>query len=243
MFCRLEWGVDGARRAAKRGDAIVIVDTLSFSSGVTAAVARGAIVYPCADREAADKLAVSVGAEAAVKRKEVPSGGRFSLSPATLQLAEEGAKIALPSPNGARCSLAAQGSPVICAGAITNAAAVAEVIAQEAESDKCDISLIACGEARDPYNPQSSIRFALEDLLGAGAIARMLICDKTPEIRAAEAAFDAALSNLLPELLACESGQELIEMGYPQDVEFASRFNAIDAVAVFDGERYTRWTD
>ena len=42
----LEWGVSGAKRAAERGDVVVVVDVLRFTSTVVAAVAAGATVYP-----------------------------------------------------------------------------------------------------------------------------------------------------------------------------------------------------
>jgi 2-phosphosulfolactate phosphatase len=147
-------------------------------------------------------------------------------------------KIVLPSPNGARCSLAAQGSRLVCAGTIVNSAAAAERVIKEAEELACDISLVACGEAVDPYRHDALIRFALEDFLGAGAIAANVSAIKSPELRAAEAAFAEALPNLTQALLGCESGQEAQEMGFVPDVEFAARHNSLDAVAVFDGEKY-----
>lgn len=240
MICRLEWGVDGVRRAAKRCDAIVIVDTLSFSTGVTAAVHAGAIIIPTADIAGARQLAESMGAELAVKRHEVSVRAQYSLSPETLQNAENGAKIVLPSPNGARCSLAARGSPVVCAGALVNAAAVARYVFEQVGKAQCDVTIVACGEAFDPYHPETSIRFALEDLLGAGAISSHLNCEESPEILAAQAAFEAAKPNLHRELLACESGRELIEMGYPQDVEIAAQIDSLSVVAAFDGKKYSR---
>lgn len=39
--CRMEWGRRGAREAAERGDIVIIVDVLSFSSTVISAVSRG----------------------------------------------------------------------------------------------------------------------------------------------------------------------------------------------------------
>ena len=43
----LEWGVIGARQAAQRGDLVVVVDVLSFSTTLAVAVERGitSIVY------------------------------------------------------------------------------------------------------------------------------------------------------------------------------------------------------
>ncbi len=44
--CRLDWGRRGTHQAAERGDILVIVDTLSFSTDVVTAVHRGGIIYP-----------------------------------------------------------------------------------------------------------------------------------------------------------------------------------------------------
>src|SRR5436309_15693141 len=49
--CRLEWGPEGARRGAERGDILVIVDTLSFSTTVVTAVREGGLIYPCGPDE------------------------------------------------------------------------------------------------------------------------------------------------------------------------------------------------
>ncbi|MFT9596793.1 hypothetical protein [Mesobacillus sp.] len=35
--CKVEWGRRGAREAAERGDIVIIVDVLSFSSTIVAA--------------------------------------------------------------------------------------------------------------------------------------------------------------------------------------------------------------
>src|SRR5579883_2447828 len=80
--CRLEWGRRGAEAAAARGDVLVVVDTLSFSSAVTTAARHGVAVYPSAVEDGR-ALAGRLGAEVAVRRGEVPSRGRFSLSPLT----------------------------------------------------------------------------------------------------------------------------------------------------------------
>ncbi|MBS4192756.1 hypothetical protein KHA94_21735 [Bacillus sp. FJAT-49705] len=49
--CRVEWGIRGARNAAERGDIIIIVDVLSFSSTVISAVNYGAIIYPAIQKK------------------------------------------------------------------------------------------------------------------------------------------------------------------------------------------------
>ncbi len=87
--CRLDWGRHGARAAAERQDILVIVDTLSFSTAVVTAVQHGGLVYPCTEDEQPGALAQRIGGEVAVRRKDVPAKGRFSLSPLTyLHLAQ-----------------------------------------------------------------------------------------------------------------------------------------------------------
>ena len=70
--CRLDWGHDGTRRATERGDVLVIVDVLSFSTAVATAVHYGGIIYPCAQDEDSAALAQRIGGEVAVHRRDVP---------------------------------------------------------------------------------------------------------------------------------------------------------------------------
>src|SRR5689334_3740186 len=79
--CRLEWGRRGAAAAARR-DLLVVVDTLTFSTAVATALHGGITVYPC-HPGGEERFAEGVRAEAAVRRRDVPHKGRFSLSPAT----------------------------------------------------------------------------------------------------------------------------------------------------------------
>src|SRR5690349_12210155 len=125
--CRLAWGRRGAAAAAARGDVLVVVDTLTFSTAVATALHRGVTVYLCwpGDRE---RLAEEVGAEVAVKRQDVPHKGRFSLSPATFLAAEPGAKVVLDSPNGAACCLVGQAAPCVVVGSFVNAQAVGRFV-------------------------------------------------------------------------------------------------------------------
>ena len=72
------------------------------------------------------------------------------------------------------------------------------------------------------------IRFALEDLLGAGAIMVALPnLSSSPEAKAARAAFLGAKSQLLTRLLTCGSGIELIDKGTEADVHYAAQLNSL----------------
>jgi 2-phosphosulfolactate phosphatase len=86
--------------------------------------------------------------------------------------------------------------------------------------------------------PDDSLRFALEDLLGAGAIISWLAStDTSPEARIAQAAYEAIGGDLRNAIADCTSGQELIARGYREDVDLAVECDASPLAAVlFDDE-------
>ncbi len=223
---RCEWGQEGVRVLAPISDVMVIVDVLSFSTCVDVAVGRGAIIWPCRRKdEAAEEFARSVGAELAGLRE---SGG-YSLSPASLLRIPSGTELVLPSPNGSTLALAAaeQGKTVL-AGSLRNAAAIARAAGQSGKT----VALIPAGERW----PEGTLRPALEDLLGAGAIIAALDENLfppeslSPEALAAAALFRAMRDDLRAHLLACGSGRELSERGFEEDVLLAAEHDASDCV-------------
>lgn len=238
--CRLEWGRRGARAAAERGDVLVVVDVLSFSTAVATAGARGALVFPCAWEDDPHALAQHWGAEAAVKRREVPGRGRFSLSPPTFDAAGPADRIVLASPNGATCVRHGRSVPNLLVGALVNAAAIADALAAVLDkSPGLAVTVLACGERWQEPSEQTrfedgELRFAVEDYLGAGAILAHLPAhlSRSPEARAAEAAFRSLAPDLAAVLADCGSGRELIAKGYQGDVTHAARLNVYEAVPV-----------
>jgi 2-phosphosulfolactate phosphatase len=239
--CRLEWGSHGARRAAARGDVIIVVDTLSFSTAVATAVAHGGLVCPCAEEEDPHALAARLGAKVAVGRRDVPTRGRFSLSPLTFVGMEPGTRIVLKSPNGATCSRHAAQVPALFAGALVNAATVAQAAETEAEAHGCAITVVACGERWETPNEDGALRVALEDHLGTGAILTHLTLSKSPEARVCEAAFAALCGDLAAVLWESGSGRELRGKGYGEDVRHAAQLNVYEAAPVMVGDWFTRW--
>lgn len=245
--CRLEWGRRGARAAASRGDVLVVVDVLSFSTAAATAVEHGAIVFPCAKGEDTPEFAARVGAERAVRREKVPTQGRFSLSPPTMLSAVSGDRILLASPNGATCSRFGRDVPFLFVGALVNAAAVAVSAARVLEQrPELAVTVLACGERwEQPNADDGDLRFAYEDLIGAGAVLAHLPPHlvRSPEAAAAEAAFHAAASDLPAALKGCGSGIELVAKGFPQDVEHAARLSVFSTVPFLrDGDRLEAFT-
>ena len=235
--CRLEWGPRGAAAATARGDLLVVVDTLTFSTAVAAALHRGVAVYPCRPGDQ-ERLAEEVGAEAAVRRPDVPHKGRFSLSPATLLASEGGAKVVLASPNGAACCVAVPAEACVVVGAFVNARAVARFVSDRLAEGGRAVTVLACGERWLTPVEGEDLRFAVEDWLGAGAVLSHLDFDKSPEAQVCEAAFRGVQDRLEGVLLACGSGVELCANGYKEDVGHAARMDLYGTVPLLAGRRF-----
>ena len=99
---------------------VVVVDVLSFSTALTIAVERGALVWPHIGGESARQLARDIGAVLAGNRS---SHEGLTLSPASLLGVDAETRLVLPSPNGSSIAFAAinSGVPVV-AGCLRNAA-------------------------------------------------------------------------------------------------------------------------
>ncbi len=161
--CRFGWGQRAVGEAAARGDVVVIVDVLSFSTAVATAAQHDAFVYPCAEREDAAALAARIGGEVTLHREDVPARGRFSLSPLTFASAPAGARVVLPSPNGATCTRLARNAPHVFAGALVNARAVGCAVHELLDGNERGATVVACGERWRTPSADGPLRFALED--------------------------------------------------------------------------------
>ncbi|GAC1407582.1 MAG: hypothetical protein NVS4B11_32120 [Ktedonobacteraceae bacterium] len=241
--CRLDWGRYGTHQAAERGDVLVIVDTLSFSTAVATAIHYGGIIYPCTQDEDAAAFAERIHGEAAVhRRRDVPEKGHFSLSPCTYMNIEPGTKVVLASPNGATCSRYARQVPYLFAGALVNAQAVALAVSQVIEEHPLDVTIIACGERWKTLAEDGELRIAIEDYLGAGAILSYLQQEKSPEARVCEGAFLHVRDDIENVLWECGSGRELREMGFGVDVQHAAQLNVYASAPIMSDDHLETFT-
>jgi 2-phosphosulfolactate phosphatase len=226
-----EWGPRGARRFDGSVGAIVIVDVLSFSTCIDIAVSRGAIVYPFHYRDptAAMDTARVLGAEVAGPRGSAQH--RFSLSPASLASIAADTKLVLPSLNGSAISAVARSVPVLT-GCLRNARAVAKAAIDVAAGRP--IAVIPAGERW----PDGGLRPAIEDLVGAGAILDALGLRCSPEAEVAREAYRSAQPRLASLLRECESGRELRDRGFPDDVEAAIELNVSSTAPILANGAY-----
>ncbi len=213
-----EWGLSGVSALKPKADVFIVVDVLSFSTCVDVACANGASVFPFPihDREAAAKEAKRLGAKLAGKRSDPDA--EFSLSAPTLQSIQAGTRLLLPSPNGSHISFLA-GDKTVFAGCLRNASVVAAAATRLAGNGT--LAIIPAGER---WN-DGSLRPAIEDILGAGAIISELRGSLSAEAMVARDAFFSARADLADRLRTSVSGVELSERGFPEDVAIASELN------------------
>ncbi len=227
-----EWGLASIAAWADRAAMFVIVDVLSFSTGVSIAVDCGASVipFPYGDTDAAAAEAARLGSIAAQPR--LTAQGRPSLSPASLRQLAPGDRLLLPSPNGSALSRATGQVPTLC-GCLRNAAAVGDA-AQRLAPDGT-IVVIAVGERW----PDNSLRPAIEDWLGAGAIIAGMSGAMSAEARLARQTFEGAGSAIGALLRDSISGRELAAIEHAGDVEVALELGSSTAVPLLGSAGYT----
>lgn len=252
---RLEWGVEGAlaltRYAVERGARLfaVVVDVLSFSTSVSVATDAGCAVYPYRwGQEGAQEFADERFATLAMRRSETRDGG-VSLSPRSIRDTAGLEALVLPSPNGSTITERLVGSEaVVIAGALRNRAAVGRWLADhlvEATEGEAVVVLVPAGERW----PDGSLRPAVEDLWGAGAVADAVLqalgahaaaSSLSPEAEAARLAYLGVRLDVAGALAGCASGRELVESGWSRDVAIAGELDASTGVPVLHEGAFRR---
>ena len=259
----MEWGQRGAEAICHAGSVAVIIDVLSFTTTLTIAIDAGAEVYPFPFNDAsASEFARRRRATLAVDRFDAQgSPGAVSLSPASMRAAAGLARIVLPSPNGsALARVLADRHVTVVGAALRNRAAVARWLAARLAAGAggtlvggtllaggtgagmtaadSTVAVIAAGERW----ADDSLRLAVEDLWGAGAVIAALrdltATDLSQEAQAAAAAWADAAAALPARLADCASGRELVAKGCAEDVAIAAELDASDCVPILSGERF-----
>ncbi|WP_318243601.1 2-phosphosulfolactate phosphatase [Oerskovia gallyi] len=248
---RFDWGLTGARAlrgAVPPGDAgflAVVVDVLSFTTSVSVAVDRGVEVFPFAWR---DERAADHAARHQATLARARSERHVSLSPASLRDAPGLARVVLPSPNGSTISLSlAEDGGAVVAACLRNAAAVGAYVRRYLDVDPGHAVAVVAGGERWP---DGSLRPAVEDLWGAGAVIAAIVGHDdvlSPEAEVAATAFRSACvgpdgrdgpAALRHRLRRCVSGRELADQGFGADVEIAAELDGSDVVPLLVDGRF-----
>lgn len=160
MIARYSGGVTGARKAARTGAVVVVVDAYRASTTIAVLVSKGVRVLPVASVQDAEEARVDfkIGERGSAKL----AGFDFGNSPTLLQSSNlpRGSKAALTTTNGTRVIEAATGAAEIFTGAFVNARAVAEEVVTVKDA-QTEIVVVGCGWEG---------RRSTEDEAAAGAI-------------------------------------------------------------------------
>lgn len=143
--------------------------------------------------------------------------------------------------NGAAVAAHAAGSArpgaVVLLGGLTNATAVAAGILDEQRrrGERTSINVIAAGELTS-RDDSAALRFAVEDLFGAGAVIDALavigLDYSSPEAAAACESFRSLRGAVRHLLTASGSGQELLDRDRRDEVLAAATVDSVTAVPV-----------
>ncbi len=230
---RFEWGPVAAEHLAGDAECLVVVDVLSFTTSVSICVSRGMTVFPHRwDDAAAADFAAQHDAKLAVRRRNVSADHPWSLSPAVLSTAPVTPRLVLPSPNGSTIATAAVSDTItVVAASLRNAAAVGGWLVEHGYGTAGHpVVVIAAGERW----PDGSLRPALEDALGTGAVLHHLKtagCVLSVEATATAEVYEAT-SDVEGTLRSCGSARQLVAAGYGDDVDVAAELDRDRSVPV-----------
>ncbi|MGX1700990.1 2-phosphosulfolactate phosphatase [Microbacterium sp. NPDC055357] len=230
---RLEWGVEGLARLAP-ADVVVVVDVLGLSTRVTnelAAAAGDGIAAGggavAADAASPDGAASDVDGAASDPDAASDDGGTASDAGG----AASDPDAASDDEATAVLRAAARVGAVVLLGCLRNASATARAVLDEQtrRGGRTSIAVLAVGQRDRDGAP----RFAVEDLLGAGAVIDALtklgIDHTSPEAAVAAEGFHGLRRATRHLLTASGSGQALLDGGARDVVLDAA---AVDVVSV-----------
>lgn len=210
------------------GRSVVVIDVLRATSTILVALANGARdVVPVESVELAVRKADEIGRERSLlcgERGGAPIPG-FDLGNSPLDFVREkiaGKTLVMTTTNGTRALIAGAAGCRCVAGSLLNAGAVSAALGGQDD----DVLLICSGREG---------RFAVEDAVCAGLIARRLVADNGAVAGGDSARLAMLLArryaDRLPRLLSCAAaGKALRAIGRADDIAFCARADVMDAV-------------
>jgi len=214
------------------GSACVVIDVLRFTTTLTAALDSGArVIYPVLDPEDAWALQGEFGGDLILggERGGLRING-FDLGNSPREYTPKtvgGRVLALTTSNGTRAlhEVHKAGAGPVFVGCLRNAPAVAR-------------RLVRVGRPAVMYCAGSGGKIALEDVAGAGAVIHCCMesgqaIELTDTARLALAAFKCMGAALTDR--PTDHGARLVELGFGEDIRYASELGASESVGLFDG--------
>ena len=220
MIARYAGGESGARRAARAGSVVVVVDAFRASTTIAVLVSKGARIVPVASVEgaAAAETDFRIGERGSAK----VAGFDFGNSPTEILGSEipPGSTVALSTTNGTRVLEAARGASTILTGAFVNASILAEELAS-GTYDGDEVVVVGCGWEGHR---------ASEDEAAAGAILHRLRSHGAELDVRARRVVEVYLSRSVGTLRNNSAARRLKCLGYEGDLEFCLAEDTVPVV-------------
>lgn len=205
---------------------VAVFDVLRATTSITAALAAGveqvrifSNVQQAADAAALHGSGILLCGETNCLP---PPGFELGNSPAAFNPTAHGGRIAfLSTTNGTGAIITARAAPLLIAAALVNASAAARCLLESAR----DVTLLCAGTRG---------RVAMEDVIGAGAVADALLAAGATEIgdvaRIALRLFRASRESLPQVLRDSEGGRNITAASMTTDVDFCARLDMFNVV-------------
>jgi len=228
VIARYVGGESGARRAARAGSVVVVVDAFRASTTIAVLVSKGARVAPVASVEeaASARTDFRIGERGSTK----VTGFDFGNSPTEILGSEipPGSRIALSTTNGTRVVEAARGARTILAGAFVNAGILSEELAGGAH-DSAEVVVVGCGWEG---------RRASEDEDAAGAILHRLRSRGAQLDGRARRVVEGYLTRPARTLRNNSAARRLKRLGYGADLEYCLAEDTVPVVPRLVGDAF-----
>lgn len=211
-----------------RGRTVVVFDVLRATTSISTALQTGVQEIRVYSDVAAVRSAAQTTADALLCGEEkchAPAGFHLGNSPIGFRdKALRGRTLLMSTTNGTRAILAAQGASLMLTAALVNATAAAKAAVESG----LDVTLLCAG---------TDGRIAMEDLIGAGAVASAILaarpdCDLSDANKIALRLFESAKGDLRTALADSQGGRNVIAAGLGDDLAAAAALDALDAVGV-----------
>jgi 2-phosphosulfolactate phosphatase len=220
LIARYAGGESGARRAARAGSVVVVVDAFRASTTIAVLVFKGARIVPVASVEEAASAETDfcIGERGSAK----VAGFDFGNSPTEILGSEipSGSTVAFSTTNGTRVLEAARGASTILTGAFVNAGILSEALAS-GTYDGDEVVVVGCGWEGHR---------ASEDEAAAGAILHRLRSHGAELDGRARRVVEVYLSRSVGTLRNNSAARRLKRLGYEGDLEFCLAEDTVPVV-------------
>jgi len=231
VWVDVEFVARDAVRAVKRGDLIIMVDVLRYSSSTVSALANGAkAVIPAGTMKEACRLRELHSDFLLVGERKGRKPRGFDLGNSPLEFVREvveGRTLVMTTTSGTAALIRCRGAEHVLVGAFLNAGAVAEKAVEIVGRSGVDVSFVLAGERG---------LFSLEDFLCAGAIASKFPAggfDFSDKALAAVLSFEHVRDALGEYVMKSRHARHLVELGFEKDIEFSCKLDHSGVVPVF----------